>query len=241
MTGGDRPAVDPGGRWARLSGAWRAIGCGVLVVASVVSCGGDDSPAADAASTHTTDTTEDEAEAACDLPPPDASSPSVTAGPTTMPPLAPLPTVDVDPAEGRTPIPGFGEVSAAVVERPDGAPPVALCLLSATTAEQRTRGLMGIVDPALGGYDGMLFTHDDERPAGSGYWMKNTPLPLSLTYLDENGSAVDAAELEPCPPESVDCPSYPSSAPYRMVIEVVRGREPADLVVGSPARLEVRD
>lgn len=166
--------------------------------------------------------------------------PAVTAGPTTDGRTEPLPAVEVGPTEGRTPLAGFGEMSAVVVDRPDGAAPVPLCLLVAETAEQRARGLMGVVDPTLGGYDGMVFLHETERPAGHGYWMQDTPLPLSLAYLDETGGVVDTAELRPCPPDGADCPSYPASAPFSMVLEVVRGGlEPLDLVAGSPARLRV--
>jgi uncharacterized membrane protein (UPF0127 family) len=85
---------------------------------------------------------------------------------------------------------------------------------------------MQVTDPALGGYDGMLFRYD--RDATERYWMRNTPMPLSIAWVDASGHLVATADMAPCE-DSPDCPSYPESGPpppYRLAIEVPQGRLP---------------
>lgn len=158
-------------------------------------------------------------------------------GTTVSQPTNDLPPVEGPFAPGRTPIPGFGEVEVRIVDGPDGEP-IVLCVLVAESPEQRGRGLMEVTDPELGGYDGMLFTYDEDRTGG--FYMLDTVLPLSIAYLDGDGATVDALDMEPCPPATETCPTYPPSAPYRSALEVPQGGlEPLGLVPGSPARLEV--
>ncbi|WCO67077.1 DUF192 domain-containing protein [Iamia majanohamensis] len=147
-----------------------------------------------------------------------------------------LPPVDGPFAPGRTQLPGFGEVQVRIVDGPDGEP-IVLCVLLAETPEQRARGLMEVTDADLGGYDGMLFTFDSDRDGG--FYMKDTVLPLSIAYLDEDGTTVDTRDMEPCPPETETCPTYPPSGPYRAALEVPQGGlAPLGLEAGAPARLE---
>jgi uncharacterized membrane protein (UPF0127 family) len=162
----------------------------------------------------------------------DEDAPPLTAAPTES-----LPPVTGPLAEGRTAIPGFGEVEIRVVEGPDGED-VVLCVLLAETPDQRRQGLMQVTDEALGGYDGMLFTFptDDE----GGFWMKDTLLPLSIAYLDAEGAVVSTADMDPCPPDSTSCPTYPPTGPYRMALEVPQGGlDEIGLGEGSTARVEV--
>ncbi len=140
------------------------------------------------------------------------------ADPTLLPPGQTQDTA-APPGDGttvtRTPLPGFDEVAVEVV-RVDGQV-VSWCLLLAATEEQRQRGLMEVTDPGLGGYDGMLFRFD--QPTQVGFWMRNTPMPLSIAYVGEDGGLVTSTEMAPCE-DSPDCQSYPSSGPYRWAIEV---------------------
>ena len=130
-----------------------------------------------------------------------------------------LPPGVTEPAPGatteRTPLPGFGEV-AVQVTRVDGRI-VSWCLLLADTPELRQRGLMTVTDPTLGGYDGMLFRFD--APTAGGFWMRNTPMPLSLAYIGADGGLVSTVEMAPCE-DSTDCPTYPPSGPYLLTVEV---------------------
>ena len=115
----------------------------------------------------------------------------------------------------RTPLEGFGEV-AVEVTRVDGQV-VSWCLLLADTPELRQRGLMTVTDPELGGHDGMLFRFDE--PATGGFWMRNTPQPLSIAYIGADGGLVSTADMAPCG-DSADCPTYPPSGPYLLTVEV---------------------
>jgi len=151
--------------------------------------------------------------------------PGVTQGPVTGA------TAPSGVAVARTPLPGFGEVAVEITTM-DGQV-VSWCLLLADTPELRQRGLMTITDPTLGGYDGMLFRFD--QPSDTGFWMRNTPQPLSIAYIAEDGSLVSTAEMAPCA-DSPDCPSYPADGPFRWTIEVpasVGGVAALGVVAGS--------
>jgi uncharacterized protein len=129
-----------------------------------------------------------------------------------------------DTAVAREPLDGFGEV-AVTVAGPDGDDdPTDFCLLLAETSEQRQRGLMEVTDPDLGGYDGMLFRFDSEVEVG--FWMMNTPMPLTVAYIGADGSLVSTADMEPCVSEEAQadgCPSYPPDGPYLWAVEVPQG------------------
>ena len=130
---------------------------------------------------------------------------------------------------------GFGTVSFTVVPagRPAGeAGAVARrCALLAGTAEQRQRGLMGA--RSLAGHDGMIFRFESDTSGG--FWMKDTPLPLSIAWFSAEGELVGQADMDPCL-DQLSCPSYGPSRPYRLALEVPRGGLAA-LGVGPGARL----
>lgn len=117
----------------------------------------------------------------------------------------------------RVPLPGFDEI-ALTVDPGDGSDWLSWCLLAALQAEQRARGLMEVTD--LQGYSGMAFVYDEdvENP----FYMRNTPTPLSIAWIDAEGAVVGTADMEPC--EDRDgCPLYPPPGPYRVAIEVFQG------------------
>ncbi|HEX6425396.1 MAG TPA: DUF192 domain-containing protein [Acidimicrobiales bacterium] len=132
-------------------------------------------------------------------------------------------------ATRRTGLPGVGETAASITAA-DGTVS-GCCLLVADTVEQRQRGLMEVTD--LGGYDGMVFVWDTD--VESGFWMRNTPTPLSIAWFDADGDFVSDTDMEPCPDRD-DCPMYPPAGPYRFAIEVFRGDLDA-LGVGPGSRL----
>ena len=115
---------------------------------------------------------------------------------------------------------GFEEVTVTVTA-PDGTTRE-WCLLLAATPEARERGLMFVTDPALGGYDGMLFAFDAD--VNGGFWMKNTRLPLSIAYVRADGTTTATTDMVPCPDEAATCPSYPAGGSYRHAIEVPQGQ-----------------
>lgn len=63
----------------------------------------------------------------------------------------------------------------------------------AATPQQRERGLMGrtrLADDA-----GMLFVFEHKAPHC--FWMKNTPLPLSIAFLADDGTIVNIESMQP--------------------------------------------
>ncbi len=82
------------------------------------------------------------------------------------------------------------------------------------TAEQRSRGLM--FRDKLGKNDGMLFVFDE--PGYHAMWMKNTPLPLSVAFLDGEGRILNIADMAP---ETLD--PHAAAGPARYAIETNRG------------------
>ncbi len=129
------------------------------------------------------------------------------------------------------PIPGFDEVAIRITA-PDGTV-VGYCVLHASTPEQRQRGLMTLTD--LKGYPGMLFSYDEDTQ--NGFYMRNTPLPLSIAWIAADGAVVSTADMAPC--ADVDgCPGYAPAGPYRYAFEVPQGQLP-DFGVATGAKIEV--
>jgi len=64
--------------------------------------------------------------------------------------------------------------------------------------------------------EGMLFMCD--RRAIQKFWMKDTHLPLSIAFVDEDGTILKIADLEPHELESES-----SEHPVRFVLEVNQG------------------
>jgi uncharacterized protein len=138
------------------------------------------------------------------------------------------------PAGARTRPDGFGEVSVTVTDGEGRSR--TLCLLLADTAGAQERGLMFVTDPALGGYDGMLFAFEHDQEGG--FWMRNTRLPLSIAWLRADGTTVSTRDMTPCPDTQADCPTYPPGGAYRYVVEVPRGRLD-DLGLADRSRVSV--
>ncbi len=141
------------------------------------------------------------------------------------------------PAEGqvtfnRTPFGDFGEIAFRI----EGAPAQAAatrCALLAETAAQQARGLMNRTD--LAGYDGMLFRFPSDTT--NGFYMKDTPMPLSIAWFDAEGRFVSSADMEPCL-DRIDCPTYHATRPYRYALEVPQGGL-AEMGIGPGSQLTV--
>ena len=98
--------------------------------------------------------------------------------------------------------------------------------------DERARGLMFRDELAAG--TGMLFIHDSEEPEA--YWMKNTKIPLDILYFDNARKLVaQQRDVPPCSAGNA-CPTYPSNAPARYVLELNAG-EAAKLKLENGAEL----
>jgi hypothetical protein len=84
----------------------------------------------------------------------------------------------------------------------------------ASTPQQRQRGLMGRTHLAADG--GMLFVF--EQPDRHCFWMRDTPLPLSIAFIDAAGRIASLADMQPRS-ETLHCPS----ADVRYALEMRQG------------------
>lgn len=78
----------------------------------------------------------------------------------------------------------------------------------------RARGLMN--RKSLGRNDGMLFIFDE--PAYHSMWMKSTLIPLSVAFIDAQGTILNILDMEP---ETLD--PHMSAGPSIYAIEVNKG------------------
>ena len=111
--------------------------------------------------------------------------------------------------------PSAVEGTQAVLETERGS--TALEIEIAATPEARTRGLMGRA--SLPEDSGMLFVFPAET--SSGFWMKDTLIPLSIAFLDADGRILRILDMEPCGADP--CPIYNPGISYRSALEVNRG------------------
>ena len=84
----------------------------------------------------------------------------------------------------------------------------------AATPEQRSIGLMWRKE--MPQHEGMLFVF--EQPSKQCFWMKNTLLPLTAAFVDDDGTIVNLADMKP---KTTD--SHCSSGPVRFVLEMNQG------------------
>lgn len=84
----------------------------------------------------------------------------------------------------------------------------------AATPQQRERGLMG--RSRLPENGGMLFVFD--YSGRHCFWMRNTPLPLSIAFIDDAGRIANLADMQPHT-ETLHCPA----SAIRYALEVSQG------------------
>ncbi|HWI78320.1 MAG TPA: DUF192 domain-containing protein [Ramlibacter sp.] len=84
----------------------------------------------------------------------------------------------------------------------------------AQTTEQRMTGLM--FRKEMPQQEGMLFVF--EQPSRQCFWMKNTLLPLSAAFIDDDGTVVNVEDMKP---QTLD--SHCSAKPVRYVLEMNQG------------------
>lgn len=79
---------------------------------------------------------------------------------------------------------------------------------------ERQQGLM--LREKMGPNEGMVFLF--EAPAGVCMWMKNTLIPLSVAFIDENSKIVNIEDMQP---QSTD--SHCAKKPVRYALEMNQG------------------
>jgi uncharacterized membrane protein (UPF0127 family) len=84
----------------------------------------------------------------------------------------------------------------------------------ASNPQQRQIGLMFRKD--MPAHEGMLFVF--EEPQKQCFWMKNTLLPLSAAFVDDEGAIVNLVDMQP---QTSD--SHCSDKPVRYVLEMNQG------------------
>ena len=84
----------------------------------------------------------------------------------------------------------------------------------ARTPDQRSTGLMHRKE--MPQHEGMLFVF--ESPSQQCFWMKNTLLPLSIAFLQDDGTVVNIADMKP---QTLD--SHCSEKPVRLALEMNQG------------------
>lgn len=101
----------------------------------------------------------------------------------------------------------------------------------ADTSEKQALGLM--FRDSMAADEGMIFIFPGEAPRS--FWMKNTRIPLDIMYFDKDFKLVSiSADTPPC--KVSRCPSYPSKAPAKYVLELNAGTA-AKLGIGIGDRL----
>lgn len=120
------------------------------------------------------------------------------------------------PSVGQAPAPEGGDVPLPVVRLMDRSGTIVEVPVElATTPEQLARGLMH--RPVV--TNGMLFEFADDAPRS--FWMKNTLVPLDITFFTSTGTWVSSFRMEPCVEDP--CASYPSGGPAMYALELPAG------------------
>ncbi len=94
---------------------------------------------------------------------------------------------------------------------------VTVAVKVANTAGRRRHGLMEV--PALPDGVGMLFVFPADQ--SSGFWMKDTLVPLDVAFFSSDRVVDAILRMEPC--ASAPCPVYDPGIPYRYALEVRAG------------------
>lgn len=102
----------------------------------------------------------------------------------------------------------------------------------AETEPDRQRGLTGRTE--LQEDAGMLFIWPQDTE--SGFWMKDTPLRLTVAFISAQGEILKMLDMDPCAADP--CPVYDPRVTYRMALEVRQGAlERLGARVGDRTRL----
>jgi uncharacterized protein len=104
-----------------------------------------------------------------------------------------------------------------IIKVASGKRKIKLTVQVADTPKKRDKGLMFVEE--LPENEGMLFVFSGETY--SGFWMKNTFIPLSIAFLDSDGKILKILDMVPCKEDI--CPTYDPELFYHYALEVNRG------------------
>src|SRR5262245_8556586 len=136
---------------------------------------------------------------------------------------------------GSSPDPNPGDADSATLEIRTDSGVRSLDVEVADTSAERQTGLMG--RETLSPFDGMAFIWSD--PVESLFWMKDTLIPLSIAFWDQDGRIVSIIDMPPC--RADPCPTYGPGAAYVGAVEVARGElERRGVGVGDTVDLHPR-
>lgn len=149
--------------------------------------------------------------------------------------LAACATTEPAPSTSTTPFPeASGDLEAFEIPRitiDDTVFRVAV----ADTPALRSQGLMGVTE--LGTREGMLFVFTED--VATGFWMKDTLIPLDIAYFDADGLFVDGFTMVPCTEDP--CTVYTPAGRYRYAVEAGEGQlvgvGPGSILVPDPENL----
>ena len=92
---------------------------------------------------------------------------------------------------------------------------------------------LGLMNRTKAPRDGMLFVF--KYPTSSGFWMKNTLVPLTIVFFDLQGKRVRRLTMEPCREDP--CRIYDPGRVYRFALELPGGDKRAARRLGPEAAL----
>ena len=89
----------------------------------------------------------------------------------------------------------------------------------------------------FGPADGMAFVY--AGPTTTRFWMKDTPLPLSIAFFGSDGQFLDSFDMDPCvSDDSAECVRYPTPVGFVVAIETRQGGlAELDMIEGSTLEL----
>ena len=136
---------------------------------------------------------------------------------------------DGEAGPGPSPSPTFRRGSA-IIETDDGA-----VLVNVEVADRPKLQSLGLMHRESLPEDwGMVFLFFDET--STGFWMKNTLIPLSIAFFARDGEILEILDMEPCETEA--CPTYAPGVSYRGTLEVNQGAfESWGVEVGDKIRI----
>jgi uncharacterized protein len=112
---------------------------------------------------------------------------------------------------------GTADVEARATFSSAGGEVMTSGLSVADSDDERALGLMGRTSLPPSG--GMVFVFDG--PTDASFWMKDTPIPLSIAFWGHDDRIIAIMEMPPC--ERDPCPTFRPGQSYTDALEMRRG------------------